>query len=391
MPDSANRSTCFVIDTDPGTRHVVRSVWGGMNVAAEFFETVPAMLERYAAVRPDLIMIDVTADSGTARRHLEMLVAAGVDRPVRIMSGLNGLLTEEIRRGWERGGLKVLPVLAKPLRQHAVKNAAFDLCKRPDRPAIRAGEVIDQGWFELWYQPRIDLGTNLLAGVEALFRARHPTIGMIPAAELLEGAGEADLLNLTTRVLGRAITDWKSFHNIGVPIEVSINIPVCALKKLSLLSIFWEHDPASADWPGITLELSEDDIVPDMPLAFNAIRELRSQKIKLAIDNFGLSYSALSRHPELPFSDIKIDRSFICNCDLDPHQAALCETIIAFAHRYGAKAVAEGVETAGELKALRGMGCDYAQGFILARPMSMPDFLELLQQRSNRPKAARAV
>ena len=92
MPDSANRSTCFVIDTDPGTRHVVRSVWGGMSVAAEFFETVPAMLERYAAVRPDLIMIDVTADSGTARRHLEMLVAAGVDRPVRIMSGLNGLL-----------------------------------------------------------------------------------------------------------------------------------------------------------------------------------------------------------------------------------------------------------------------------------------------------------
>jgi EAL domain-containing protein (putative c-di-GMP-specific phosphodiesterase class I) len=380
-----------VIDPDPGTQHVVLSVLGGMNVESEFFESLPEMLECYAIVPPDLILFDVTADSSKARRHMEMLVAANVDRPIRIMSGLNGLLTEEIRRSWERGGLKVLSVLAKPLRQQAIKNAASGLQQRSDRPRISAGEVIDQGWFELWYQPRIDLGSNRLAGVEALFRGRHPEIGMIPASELLEGANEADLLNLTTRVLGRAMTDWKSFQKIGVPIEISINIPVCALKRLSLFSIFWEHGPTSSDWPGIMLELSEDDIIPNMPLAFNAIKELHAQKIKLAIDSFGLSYDELSRHKELPFSEIKIDRSFICNCDLDPHNAGLCETIIAFAHRYRAKVVAEGVETRGELKALRGMGCDYAQGFLLARPMSKPDFVELLQQRTNKTKAARTA
>jgi FixJ family two-component response regulator len=93
VPPSANRSTCFVVDPDPGTRHIVLSVWGGMSVTAEFFESVAAMLERYAVVPPDLILIDVTADSGQARRHLEMLMAAGVDRPIRLMSGLNGLLT----------------------------------------------------------------------------------------------------------------------------------------------------------------------------------------------------------------------------------------------------------------------------------------------------------
>ena len=128
-----------------------------------------------------------------------------------------------------------------------------------------------------------------------------------------------------------------------------------------------------------------------MSFAFNAIKELHKQKIKLALDSFGLSYDELSRHRELPFSEIKIDRSFICNCDKDPHNAGLCETIIDFAHRYRAKVVAEGVETAGELKALRNMGCDYAQGYLLARPMSKSDFIALLQKRSQKAPPKRTA
>jgi EAL domain-containing protein (putative c-di-GMP-specific phosphodiesterase class I) len=361
---------CFLVASEPGTRHVLQSVLKGLKAEAESFDGMPAMLQRYAAARPDLLFFDVTADSGKVRHDMELLIAAKVDCPIRIVSGLNGLLTEEIRRSWVRGGLKVRPALTKPLRQHAIKNAVFELQQGPERPRVRAAEVIDQGWFDLWYQPRINLGSNLLAGVEALFRAHHPGLETISAGELLEGVDEAALLNLTTRVLGRAMTDWKSFQKIGMPIEISINVPVCALKRLSLFSIFWEYGPTSPDWPGITLELSEDDIIPNMPFAFKAISELHKQKIKLAIDSFGLSYDELSRHQELPFSEIKIDRSFICNCDVDSHNAGLCDTIIDFAHRYGAKVVAQGVETAGELKMLRDMGCDYAQGYLLARPMS---------------------
>ena len=387
MPSSTKPSMCFVVDPEPGTRQVVHSVLKGMKVEAESFDALPAMLERYAVRRPNLLFFDVTAGIGKVSRDMELLVAAKVDCPICIMSGLNGLLTEEIRRNGVRRGLKVLPALAKPLRQQAIKNAAFELQQRPNRPRIRAGEVIEHGWFDLWYQPRINLRSNMLAGVEALFRARHPELGTISADELLEGADDSDLLNLTTRVLGRAMTDWKSFHKIGLPIEISINVPVCALKRLSLFSLLWEYGPSASDWPGITLELREDDIIPNMPFAFKAITELRKQKIKLAIDSFGLSYEELSRHQELPFSEVKIDRSFVCNCDLDLHNAGLCEIVVDFAHRYGAKVVAEGVETAGELKALRDMGCDYAQGYLLARPMSKADFVSLLQQRTQKAKA----
>jgi EAL domain-containing protein (putative c-di-GMP-specific phosphodiesterase class I) len=128
-----------------------------------------------------------------------------------------------------------------------------------------------------------------------------------------------------------------------------------------------------------------------MPFAFAAIKELHKQKIKLALDSFGLGFAELSRCEELPFSEVKIDRSFVCNCDTDPHNAGLCETVVAFAHRYHAKVVAEGVETIGELKTLREMGCDYAQGYLLARPMSKSDFIALLEERARKAAARRSA
>jgi EAL domain-containing protein (putative c-di-GMP-specific phosphodiesterase class I) len=380
---------CYVVDHEVGTRQVVTSVLCGMNIASEHFDSLSAMLERCGIVHPDLMIIDVTVSSGEARRYAELLAAANIGCPIRIMSGLNGLLTEELRRSWERSGLKNLSVIAKPLRQQAIKTAASNLIRRsPEKPKIGVVEAIEKGWFELWYQPRIDLNSKTLAGAEGLFRARHPKFGVFPADELLEGATEADLLNLTTRVLGRALGDWKSFRDLGVPIELSINVPVCALKRLSLFSIFWEQGPGTSDWPGITLELNEDDVIPNMAFAFSAIKELQKHKVGLAIDSFGLSYEELSRHKELPFSTIKIDRSFICNCDIDPLNAGLCGTIIDFAHRNRATVVAEGIETAGELKALRNMGCDYGQGYLLARPMSKADLLAILPQRSPKVVAA---
>jgi EAL domain-containing protein (putative c-di-GMP-specific phosphodiesterase class I) len=121
------------------------------------------------------------------------------------------------------------------------------------------------------------------------------------------------------------------------------------------------------------------------------MKELHRHKISLAIDSFGLSYEELARHKELPFSTIKIDRSFVCNCDLDPLNAGPCRMIIDFAHRHQARVVADGVETVGELKTLRSMGCDYGQGYLLAKPMSKANFMEMMQQRSGKPTANPSV
>ncbi len=381
--DAAKMPLCFVVDREPWARQIISSVLRDMNIEVEGFETPDKMLAQYHKKRPQLIFFDVTVGGSEANGCLEMLQSAGVECPIHLISGLNGLLTEQLKRSWSRSGLKILSTVAKPLRQQLIKKMAYELKPTTDdRPKVSLLEVIDNGWLELWYQPRIDLRSKVFAGAEGFLRARHPKLGIIPASELLSGAADSELLTLTTRVLSRALGDWKSFRDIGVSIEFSINIPVCALKRLSLFSIFWEHGPNTSDWPGITLELSEDEIIPNMPFAFGAVKELHKQKISLAIDSFGLSYEELSRHDEIPFSMIKIDRSFICNCDQDPLNAGLCEMIIEFAHKFGASAVAEGVETPGELKALRRMGCDFAQGYLLARPMNKTEMISILRQRS---------
>jgi len=131
----------------------------------------------------------------------------------------------------------------------------------------------------------------------------------------------------------------------------------------------------------LVLEITEEEIIPNLPLAFKAVQELRTYGISLAVDDFGSGYAELSRLKELPFGEVKIDRSYITNCDSDHMNAGLCETIVEFAHRFGIKAVAEGIETVGELNVLRKVGCDMAQGYLFARPMTKQEFAAVVHQR----------
>jgi EAL domain-containing protein (putative c-di-GMP-specific phosphodiesterase class I) len=385
MNSSAGKFVCFIVDQEPGTRQAASSVLGAMAVELECFDTVAEMLKRRAALRPDLVLVDVTVDTTRSRDYLQALIDAKIDCPIRPMSGLNPLLRAESSRVWERSGLNVLSTITKPLHQQAIKDAVQSLnAKNTARSQITVTDVIDQRLYELWYQPRIDLQAQTLSGAEGFFRARRPDGTVITAAELLAHATETELLNLTTRLLSRAMSDWRTIRKLGVTLDVSINIPVCALKRLSLFSIFWQEGLDSPNFPRLTLELNESEIVPHMSLAFAAKKELERHQIKLAIDSFGMSYDEMLRYSELPFDEIKIDRSFICNCDRDALNAGLCELIVDFCHRYRTKAVAEGVETPGELRTLRKMGCDMAQGYLLAHPMRVAEFSALVQQRSVR-------
>jgi EAL domain-containing protein (putative c-di-GMP-specific phosphodiesterase class I) len=116
--------------------------------------------------------------------------------------------------------------------------------------------------------------------------------------------------------------------------------------------------------------------------------ELRSYGISIAVDNFGPSYSELSRLNELPFKALKIDRSYILGCDADRMNEGLCETIVEFAHRFDLAAVAEGIETAGEYNTLRRMGCDMGQGYLFARPQNRNEIVALVRKRSKASAAA---
>ncbi|HEY6023269.1 MAG TPA: EAL domain-containing protein, partial [Pseudolabrys sp.] len=177
------------------------------------------------------------------------------------------------------------------------------------KASIPLGEVLRRDWFELWYQPKIELRTMHLVGAEALVRARHPTRGVVAPVFFLPNAGVEDMHALTERVILTALGDWESFAHYGVPIKLAVNVPVSALTDLPIPQMLREARPRAGNWPGLTLEVTEDQIIDDLDLAKDVAGSLQELKCDLSVDDFGAGYSSLVRLKQLPFSELKIDRS----------------------------------------------------------------------------------
>ncbi len=246
---------------------------------------------------------------------------------------------------------------------------------------IPLGEVLQRDWFELWYQPKIELKSLHLVGAEALVRARHPTRGIVPPILFLPGASEDEMHALTERVILTALGDWEYFAEYGVSIKLAVNVPVSALVKLPIPKMLREARPQAADWPGLTLEVTEDQIIADLDLAKDVADSLKELKCDLSVDDFGAGYSSLVRLKQLPFSELKIDRSYVANCNQDPFNAGLCETIVELGRRFGLRTVAEGIETTHESHKLQSIGCQIGQGYLFAKPMPRSQLVGLLRKR----------
>jgi EAL domain-containing protein (putative c-di-GMP-specific phosphodiesterase class I) len=163
-------------------------------------------------------------------------------------------------------------------------------------------------------------------------------------------------------------------------------VPASALSKLPIAEIVAQNRPQSENWPGLILEVTEDQIVRDIAMAKKCAAELKASGVTIAIDDFGAGYSSFSSLRDLPFAELKLDGSFVKNCAIDATNAAICQTAIDLAHRFGSVAVAKGVESIADLQALLVMGCDFGQGMLVAPPTPKECFLELLSQRMNRPR-----
>ncbi len=241
--------------------------------------------------------------------------------------------------------------------------------------------MLRRDWFELWYQPKIALRTMRMVGAEALVRARHPERGVVPPFFFLPDAGEDEMLALTERAILTALRDWETFNDYGVGMKLAVNVPVSAFIRLPISQMLREARPRAANWPGLVLEVTEDQIINDLALANDVADALREQNCTLALDDFGAGYSSLARLRQLPFSELKIDRSYVMNCDHDPVNAGLCETIVELGKRFGLGIVAEGIETVHESHKLQGIGCDIGQGYLFARPMPTGELIALMRQR----------
>jgi EAL domain-containing protein (putative c-di-GMP-specific phosphodiesterase class I) len=305
------------------------------------------------------------------------------------MSGSNTGLLADVRQVGERHGLRMRPALTKPFRVDAVRMiveeehlggsapAAVRNSNVPSDPVridgaapeIGLGEAIAKNWVELWYQPKFELGQGRMVGAEGLARVRHPELGLLSPASFIPKATSAELMALAEYALRTALRDAADFAFLGHDVRFAINLPVEALMTMPIPAIVRESRPRGEDWPGIILEVTEDQVIRDIPAVHEIATQLRIYRIALAIDDFGLGYSSLARLKELPFAELKLDQSFVQNCGTDPTNAALCRTVVELAHRFGGAAVAEGIETARDLAVIRRTGCDIGQGYLFSHAM----------------------
>ena len=255
------------------------------------------------------------------------------------------------------------------------------------QPRIEIDQALSEGWFEVWYQPKIDLKRKCLAGAEALARIRHPQLGVLLPGSFLPGAGENSIARLTEHALVVTLQNWSLFDDAGFNLHLAINVPVSALLDMPIAELIATHRPASDRWPGVIVEITEDQVVRDIKLTQAIAARLRVSGVQISIDDFGAGYSSMSSLRELPFVELKLDHSFVRDCAADGTNAAICQTAIDLAHRFGGAVVAEGLENVADLEALVAMGCDFGQGVLIAPPMPQERFLALLMQRASKVRA----
>ena len=248
--------------------------------------------------------------------------------------------------------------------------------------SVELGEALRKDWIEFWYQPKIDLRKKQLAGVEVLARARHPQFGVLAPSVFMPGAAETELVALAEQALASALETGMNFSKLGLNLRFAVNMPVNALAKLAIADIVRNHCARLDQWPGLIIDVTEAEIVANLALAAAMAKQLAHVNVKLAIDDFGRGHSSLARLKELPFVELKLDRSFVTDCGTDKINAPLCKTIIDLAHNFGSAAVAIGIEKASDALALTRMGCDLGQGFLFGQPMPEEHLTSLLHQRA---------
>jgi diguanylate cyclase (GGDEF)-like protein len=231
--------------------------------------------------------------------------------------------------------------------------------------ALGSGELV------VHYQPKADLQTGAITGVEALVRWQHPERGLLPPDAFVPIAERTGLIRLLTlQVIRRGLEEQARWFAEGIDVPLAVNLSIANLLDTDL-----PRDIATllADMrvrPGrLKLEITESYLVTDPTLIHSNIQELCAHGVGLALDDFGTGYSSLTHLRRLPIDEIKIDRSFIKDLESDSDDAVIVQSTIDLAHSLNLTVVAEGVETELAWRKLRDFGCDQAQGFYLAKPM----------------------
>jgi EAL domain-containing protein (putative c-di-GMP-specific phosphodiesterase class I) len=231
--------------------------------------------------------------------------------------------------------------------------------------------AVDEGELVLYYPPQIDLRTGAITSVEALVRWMHPKRGLVGPDEFIPLAERTGLIKRLTRtVLTEAIRQARAWELAGLRVPVAVNLSMRNIhdpqlpQTIAQLLQRWDARPEL-----LRLEMTETVLAADPERALQTMESLRAMGVHIALDDFGIGYSSLAYLNRLPLDEIKIDRSFVLGMLDDESSATIVRATVELGHGLGYGVVAEGVENAETRQRLSALGCDFIQGFFVAKPM----------------------
>jgi len=235
---------------------------------------------------------------------------------------------------------------------------------------MRRGLMDDE--FFLVYQPQIEMQTGRACGVEALLRWRDPERGVISPSEFIPVAEESGMIQaLGARVLRDACRQVVQWHRQNMPLRLAVNLSVQQLQHESWLAVVEDALASSGLAPRhLDLEITESVIITHPEKAVATLTRLKQMGVSITIDDFGTGYSSLSYLARLPIQGVKIDQRFVHGIEKNRNDEAITQAIIALSHSLGLRCIAEGVETRAQFNFLRTHGCEEAQGFLIAHPLT---------------------
>jgi diguanylate cyclase (GGDEF)-like protein/PAS domain S-box-containing protein len=245
----------------------------------------------------------------------------------------------------------------------------------------RLRRAIEQREFELHYQPKLDLHTRRVVGLEALIRWRHPEQGLVSPAAFVPLLEETGLILEAGRwAIEEAVSQHRRWVADGVqPLRVAVNISAIQLRHRDFVDQVRAILGSGTGETGLDMEITESMLMENIDEGVEKLRALRAMGIQISIDDFGTGYSSLSYISRLPINTLKIDRSFIHGMTEDPDKTSIVSTIISLGHALRMEVVAEGVETEAQSNLLRLLRCDQIQGFLISRALPAPELVAFLR------------
>ena len=409
MKDTTN---LLILDDDPLTGQTITNIATLAGVNARYTDDPLEFFRLIKEWQPDFIALDLVMPRMDGVQVMVELARLRCPADIIISSGVGGRVLDAAARSANEHGLKIAGVLPKPFSPARLREL---LNRQPagSAPAIHSAapsygaelipshelaDAISHNEISVVYQPKINCRTGLLAGFEVLARWQHPVHGNITPDRFIPLAEQSGLINALTEIVMLQALRWYAAlpDRLGDEpgfdylrrrlrdITMSVNISAVSLSHLDLFERLDDYCQSMGIKPErIIFELTETCAMDDPVSSLDILTRLRMKGFHLSIDDFGTGYSSMLQLARLPFSEIKIDKSFVMTADESKESRTVIKTIIDLGHGLGLYTSAEGIESNETLEYLRSIGCDLAQGYAIARPMTGDAVLTWLREGRN--------